>query len=37
MLCVARIERSEIRGCGARTFPDFAALYPGYIRKQALA
>jgi len=21
---------SEIRGGGARTFPDFAALYPGY-------
>jgi CheY-like chemotaxis protein len=28
---VARIERSEIRGGGARTFPDFAALYPGYM------
>jgi len=29
---VARIERSEIRGVdGSFPFPDFAALYPGYI------
>jgi hypothetical protein len=27
---VARIKRSEIRGGGARTFPDCAAFNPGY-------
>ena len=25
------MKRSEIRGSGARTFPDYAALHPGYI------